>query len=137
MLTAVLFFVLAFATLAAMAWSAFELFIARENALEDRLEELRAHALVSATSHGPRRRAGGGSLNSVLYVVSVLGGEEWIRDTGKELAQAGIRRKRATAFFAIFQLLFFAAMLGGMLYLQRGNPLSAKFGGMVAAFLLA
>jgi tight adherence protein C len=136
MLTAALFFILAFATLAVLVWSGIRLFTVEENPLENRLEELQAHALVSTTSRGPRRRVGGGFFNSVLYLVSVVGGEEWIRDTDKELAQAGIRRKEATALFAIFQTLFFLAMLAGMLYLQRNNPLSAKFGGMVAAFLL-
>ncbi len=136
MLTAVLFFVIAFATLAALVVCAVQLFSTRENPLEDRLEELQAHALVSTTARGPRRRVGGGFLNSVLAVVSTLGGEEWIRDTDRELAQAGIRRGEATAWFAIFQGLFFAVMIGGMLYLQRGNPFSAKFGGLVAAFLL-
>jgi tight adherence protein C len=136
MLTAALFFALAFVTLAAMVWSAIELFTTRENPLDDRLEELQAHALVSP-ARVSRRKVGGGFFNSVLYVVSVFpGGEEWIRDTDRELAQAGIRRKEATALFAIFQALFFAAMIAGMLWLQRGNPISAKFGGLVAAFLL-
>jgi tetratricopeptide (TPR) repeat protein len=128
--------ILAFATLAVLVWSGIELFTVRENPLDDRLEESQTHALLSTTSRGPRRRVGGGFFNSVLYIVSLAGGEEWIRDTEKELTQAGIRRKEATALFAIFQTLFFIAMLAGMLYLQWGNPLSAKFGGMVAAFLL-
>jgi tight adherence protein C len=137
MLIPTLFFILAFATLAVLVWSSMELFTTRENPLEDRLEELQAHALVSTTaSRGRRRKVGGGFINSVLAIVSVLGGEQWIRDTDKELAQAGIRRREATALFAMFHALFFIAMLGGMLYLQRGNPLSAKFGGMVAAFVL-
>lgn len=136
MLIAALFFMLVFATLVALVWCGAQLFTTRENPLEDRLEDLQAHALVSSTTRGPRRRVGGGFFNSVLAVVSTLGGEEWIRETDRELAQAGIRRNEATALFAIFQGLFFALMLGGMLYLQRGNPVSAKFGGMVAAFLL-
>ena len=137
MLIAALFFILAFATLSVLVWSAVELFTTRENPLEERLEELQALALVSTTaSRGRRRKVGGGFFNSVLAIISVLGGEGWIRDTDRELAQAGIRRREATPLFAIFQALFFIGMLAGMLYLQRGNPLSAKFGGMVAAFLL-
>src|SRR3954449_2885567 len=101
MLTAALFFVIAFATLAVLVLCAVQLFSTRENPLEDRLEELQAHALVSTTVRGPRRRVGGGFLNSILAVVSTLGGEEWIRDTDRELAQAGIRRSEATALFAI------------------------------------
>ncbi len=66
----------------------------------------------------------------------VPGGDDWIQDTERELAQAGIRRKEATGLYAIFQLLFFLVMVGGMLWLQRGNPISGKFGGLIAAFLL-
>lgn len=136
MLIPALFFILAFATLAALIWSAIQLFTTRENPLEDRLEELQANALVS-NNRTARRRSGGGFFNSLLYMVSVFpGGEEWIRETERELRQAGIRRKEATGLYAIFQGLFFAAMIGGMLWLQRGNPFSAKFGGLVAAFLL-
>ena len=136
MLIPALFFIVAFATLAALVWSAIELFSEREDPLGDRLEELQAHALVS-TTRAPRRRSGGGFSNSVLYLISLFpGGEDWIRETERELAQAGVRRKGATALYAIFNLLFFAAMIGGMLYLQRGNPITAKFGGLVAAFLL-
>ncbi|MBS1873128.1 MAG: type II secretion system F family protein [Acidobacteria bacterium] len=133
---AALFFILAFATLAALVWSGIELFTVKEAPLDDRLEELQAHALVS-TERGPRRRGGGGFVNRILYFISLLpGGEDWIHDTDRELAQAGIRRKEATVLFATFQTLFFLAMLGGMLYLQRGNPVTSKFGGLVAAFLL-
>lgn len=136
MLIPALFFILAFATLAALTWSSIELFSNRENPLDDRLDELQAHALVSAT-RAPRRKGGGGFFNSLLYLVSLFpGGEEWIRDTDREFAQAGIRRKEATALYALFCFLFFLAMMLGMLYLQRGNPITAKFGGMVAAFLL-
>ena len=56
---AALFFILAFATLAALVWSGIELFTVKEAPLDDRLEELQAHALVS-TERGPRRRGGGG-----------------------------------------------------------------------------
>ena len=136
MLIPALFFVLAFGTLAALLWSGIVLFAKREDALTDRLDELQAHAMVSA-NRAPRRRGGGGFLNSILYLISLFpGGEDWIHETERELAQAGVRRKAATALFGIFNGLFLAAMLGGMLYAQRGNPITAKFGGMVAAFLL-
>jgi tight adherence protein C len=135
MLTAALFFILAFATLVAVVWSGLELFSEQEAPLDDRLEELQAHAMV--TSARVTRRRGGGLVNSIMYFIAAFpGGEEWIRDTDRELAQAGIRRKSATALFAVFHALFFAVMLAGMSYLQRGNPITAKFGGMVAAGLL-
>ena len=136
MLPAALFFVFAFLTLAVLAWSALELFREREDPLGDRLEELQAHAMVS-TQRVARRKGGGGFLNNFLYAVSLVpGGEEWIRDTERELAQAGVRTRQAVAFYAIGNLAFLILMLGGMAYFQRDNGITQKFGGMVAAFLL-
>jgi tight adherence protein C len=135
MLIPALFFVLVFATLAALLWSGFELFRNQEDPLEDRLEELQAHAVATAVQM-PRRR-GGGFLNSFLYLISLApGGEGWLRDTERELAQAGIRRRRALAFYTLFQLVFLLSLAGGMMYLQRNNELAPKFGGMVSALLL-
>ncbi len=88
MLVAAVFFVLMFATLAALVWSGFELFREQEDPLGDRLEELRAHAMVTAVR--TTRRRGGGVLNNVLYLISLVpGGDEWLHDTERELAQAG------------------------------------------------
>ena len=134
MLTGLLFFLASFATLAALVWSAVHLFREEENPLADRLEELQTN---TSAVRGRRRRAGGGALNGFLYVVSLIPGlDEWLRDTEKELAQAGIRNKQALAVYALGHVLFMLLMLGGMLYLQRDNPVTQKFGGMVAAFLL-
>lgn len=136
MLLPALFFLFAFVTLTALMWSGYEIFRNQEDPLGDRLEELQAHAMV-ATSRAPRRKAGGGFLNSFLYFVSLFpGGEDWLRGTEKELAQAGIRNKRALALYAFGQILFMAAVLGVMLYFQRNNDLAPKFGGMIAAFIL-
>ncbi|MEO7144510.1 MAG: type II secretion system F family protein [Bryobacteraceae bacterium] len=136
MLIPALFFIFAFVTLAAIVWSAIELFRDQDDPLGDRLEELQAHAMVS-TARAPRRKGGGGFMNSFLYILSLVpGGEEWIRDTEKELAQAGVRTKQAVAFYALGNLLFMALMLGGMAWLQRDNGVAQKFGGMMAALLL-
>jgi tight adherence protein C len=131
-----LFFLFAAITLSAIAWSGFELLNRREDPLSERLEELQASALsTGARTH--KRQAGGGALNQLLYVLSMVPGlDEYLTDTEKELAQAGIRRKQALAWFVLFHVLFMAAMLGAMLYFQRENPLSSQFGGMIAAFLL-
>jgi tight adherence protein C len=137
MLYGIIFFITAFGILTAMVWSGLQLFQDQEDPLGDRLEELQAHAMVAA-SYTPRRKAGGGFLNSFLYLISLIpGGEEWMRDTEKELAQAGIRNRKALARYAIGQLIFAIILLGGMLYLQQDNPGSNKFGGMMAAGLLA
>jgi tight adherence protein C len=65
-----------------------------------------------------------------------MGGEEWIRETERELAQAGIRNKDATALFIFGHVCFMLLMLAGMWYLQMGNDATQKFGGMIAAALL-
>jgi len=135
MLIPALFFVLMFTALAALLWSGFELFREQEDPLADRLEELHTHAMATAV-HSSRRR-GGGFLNNVLYLISLApGGEGWLHDTERELAQAGIRRRQALALYSIFQIAFFLSLVGAMAFLQRNNELTAKFGGMVAALLL-
>ena len=129
---AILFFILAFGTLVALLWSGVQLFRQQEDPLSDRLTELQASAIVSATRS--QRRWGGGSF---LQAVSQIPGmDEYLRDTEKELAQAGIRRKQALAIYVIGHALFMLTMLGGMLYLQRDNSMTQRFGGMIAAFLL-
>jgi tight adherence protein C len=136
MLTSALFFLICFATLAALAWSTLLLFQEQEDPLADRLEELQAHAMVSA-ARGPRRRRGGGLLNRFLYLLSLIPGlDDYLDDTEKELAQAGIRNKQALAGFVLFHLAFMLACLGGMGYLQLGNPFTTKLGGLTAAFIL-
>jgi tight adherence protein C len=135
MLIPALFFVLMFAALAALLWSGFELFREQEDPLADRLEELHTHAMATAVRSS--RRRGGGFLNNVLYLISLApGGEGWLHDTERELAQAGIRRRQALALYAIFQIAFFLSLVGAMAFLQRNNEFTAKFGGMVAALLL-
>lgn len=136
MLFGILFFLLAFATFVALVWSGLQLFQDKEDPLGDRLEELQAHAMVAA-ARTSRRKGGGGFVNSFLYVISLIpGGEDWMSDTEKELAQAGIRNRQALARYAIGQMIFALLLLGGMLYLQRDNPMSNKFGGVMAAGLL-
>ncbi len=136
MLTSAIFFVLAFATLVALLWSGMLLFRNQEDPLGDRLEELQAHAMV-ATARAPRRKGGGGFLNSFLYVVSLVpGADDWLRDAERELNQAGIRARSALAFYALGHIFFMGALLIGMAWLQRNNGFAQKFGGMAAAFLL-
>src|SRR5260221_9016006 len=125
MWTLILFFVLIFATLVAIFWSGFLLFRNQDDPLGDRLEELQNHAMVSSV-RAPRRK-GGGVLNSFLYFISLFpGGEDWLRRTERELAQAGIRRKQSLAWDIFRHLLFFFAALGLILYFQWGNPLPTQ-----------
>ena len=131
-----LFFIAVFASVAALIYSAIMLAQPQEDPLGDRLELLQSNVMATA-ARAQRRRAGGGFLNSTLYVVSLIpGGEDWIKDTEKELNQAGIRRKEAIAIYALGNILFMALMITAMLYFQRDNPLSNKLGGLAAAGLL-
>ena len=94
---AILFFIAVFASVAALIYSVIMLMQPQEDPLGDRLDQLQSNVMATA-ARGPRRRAGGGFFNSLLYFVSLLpGGEDWIKDTEKELNQAGIRRKEAIA----------------------------------------
>lgn len=136
MLTPILFFALAFATLSAMLWAGIQLFGNQEDPLGDRLEELQSRAMVTS-GRALRRRAGGGFLNSFLYLISIVpGGEDWLRDTEKELAQAGIRKKQALALYALGHILFMIGILAAMSYVQQDNPLTNRLGGLIAAAIL-
>jgi tight adherence protein C len=126
----IVFFILAFGILVALLWSGIQLFRQQEDPLSDRLEELQSSMLVSTKRSSDRWRG-------FLRLVSLVPGmDEYLRDTEKELAQAGIRRKQALAIYVFGHALFMLTMLGGMLYLQRDNPMTQRFGGMIAAFLL-
>ena len=123
------------AALAVAVWSGYALFGPQENALAERLEELQAHAMVRTGPNG--RRRGRGFFNNFLYLISLApGGEDWLRDTERELAQAGVRRRQPLATYCLFQLGFLLALLAGMMYLQRNNDLAPKFAGFVSALLL-
>jgi tight adherence protein C len=131
-----IFFLLSFLTLAALLWSGLMLFQSQEDPLRDRLEELQAQAMVNP-GRAPRRRAGGGLANVFLYVVSLVpGGDDWLRRSERELSQAGIRRRQALAIYAAGHLLFFAAALAGMAWVQRGNTGFTFLTGMVAGAIL-
>ncbi len=133
--TAIIFFVLACGTLFLMFWNGAQLSRSQEDPLADRLEELRSNAMVVA-SRAPRRK-GGGFVNGFLYIVSLVpGGENWIHDTERRLNQAGVRKKQGLVVYLVCNVVFMAALLGGMFWLQRHNGFFEMFGGMVAAFIL-
>jgi tight adherence protein C len=136
MLLNLFFFVALGITFTVMLWSGAELFQSQEDPLGDRLEELQSQAMVVA-SRTTRRTRGGTGLDRVLYVVSLFpGGEDWIRGTERLLHRAGMRKRYALGVYIFGTLLFAAALLFGMLWLQRGNPITSMFGGIVAALLL-
>jgi len=137
MLTA-LFFLLTFATVAALVWAAMKLLTVEENPLSDRLQELQSSAMVSSSvSRGPRRMGGGGFLNWLLFAIShIPGGEDWIEDNEKELNQAGIRNRKAVAAYALFNFAFMGLLMAGAIWLQRDKPLSQMLMGLLAPIIL-
>lgn len=132
----ILFFVLAFLTLAAIIYSGIALLKPQEDPLTDRLGEIQSSSTVAVRRTGSQRYFGGGFWNSFLFLVSQMGGENWIRETQRELAQAGIRNRNATGMYLLGSVAFMVLMLGGMLYFQAGNDFGRQFGGIVSAFLL-
>ncbi len=118
MLVDIVFFILAFATTAALLWSGMELLRDQEDPLGDRLEELQSNAMVVA-ARAPRLKGGGGGfLNTFLYLLSLLGLDGWLRESQRELHQAGYRTKVAVAVYAFCNLLFLLALLAGAIWLQ-------------------
>jgi tight adherence protein C len=137
MLTSLFFFAAVALTLSAIAWSGFQLFRPQEDPLGERLDELqRASGAVTTGARGPKRRFGGGFWESLLYVVSAIGGEEYLRDVEKSLREAGIRRREATGMYVLFNIVFFLALVAGALYLQRDADLMSKLMALIAPALL-
>lgn len=133
-----LFFLLAFATAAALLWSGLQLFRNQEDPLADRLEQLQSTAMVTPAQAQRSRKAGGGFFGAFLYLVSLVpGGEDWIRDSEKHLNQAGIRNQRAVALYGLLNVFFLAALLAGAVWLQREKDAVGMLIGLLPAFLLA
>jgi tight adherence protein C len=138
MLLNILFFVMSFATVAALIWAAIRLLTVEENPLADRLQELQSSAMVSSSAlRTPRRTGRGGFLNWVLYVVSLIpGGEDWIGDSEKELNQAGIRNRQAVAAYVLFNMVFMGLLMAAAIWLQRDKPVTQMFTGLIAPIIL-
>ena len=136
MLTSLFFFLIAGATMSLLLWSGIELFRTQEDPLGDRLEELQSQALVVAKTAARRKNTGRG-IDRILFVVaSAPGGDDWVRGSEKLLNRAGFRRRNAVAIYVVLTLLFTLMLVAGLVYLQRNNPVSSLFGGLVAALLL-
>lgn len=138
MLIAALFFVLAFATVAALLWSSYELFNEEENPLDARLLELQSvtGGATAGVTAGPRRRAGGGFVNGFLNIVSALGGDDWLRETERHLHAAGVRRREVVAIYLVGNVLFLVGMLALFLWLSWDKDFTSKIVSLVAGFIL-
>jgi tight adherence protein C len=136
MITA-LFFLLTFAVVAALLWSGLQLLQPPDNPLEDRLDEL-----MSISRGGPgaqkRRQFGTGFWERFLYIINLVPGVDSILEESELLLrQAGIRRREALAYYAMFNLLFFLVLLAGSWFIQPDDkPLINRLLGLVPAVLL-
>jgi tight adherence protein C len=132
----VLFFLAAALTLSAIAWSGYQLMRPQEDPLGDRLEELQLAGGGTVASRGPKRQFGADFWESLLYVVSAAGGEDYLRDIEKSLREAGIRRREATGMFILFNLVFMLLLIAGALFLQWEADLVSKLMALIAPVLL-
>lgn len=136
MLVMVLFFLVAFATVAAMLWCGLLLLQQEDSPLDDRLEALQTSLGVPVTERR-RRRAPGGILNSLLYLISLVpGGEDWLRDTERELQAAGVRRREVIALYSLGNIAFLVALVVAGQYLQWDGPVANKVVMLVVAGIL-
>jgi tight adherence protein C len=136
MLLPALFFVLAFATLVALLWSGFHLFQADETPLDDRIEGLQTSLGVQVATRR-RRHAGGGVLNSLLYLISLVpGGDDWLRDTERELQAAGVRRRELIGLYSVGNIAFLLALVAAGQYLQWDGPVANKVVMLIVAGIL-
>jgi len=135
MLTNLLFFLAAGATLSLLLWSGIEIFQTQEDPLGDRLEELQSQALVVA-QRTTRRKASSG-LDRIQSLVAMFpGGDDWMHGSDRLLQRAGIRYKYALSIYVLCTLLFTLALLTGLFWLKRDSLDSSILGGLVAVFIL-
>lgn len=133
---ALLFFVLALATLTTLVWSGVQLLRPQDDPLADRLLELENSAGGSVVGERHRRSRRGFLNRFVNFLEGLPGGEDWIREAERRLRQAGYRGERAIGIYSVIASSFMVVCLGGMVLLQRGNPVSNMFGGMIAAGII-
>lgn len=136
-MTALFFFVLMFAAIAAMVWSGLQLLQPQENPLEDRLDELMA-TRRSGEGRGAKRKLGGGFLNSFLYFAELVPGVDSVLEESEQLLrQGGFRNREALAWYAMFNLAFLIALMVASWVVQEDSkPLISKILGLAPAFLL-
>ena len=128
----ILFFLLAFATIATLLYTGLQVFKEQEDPLGDRLDALQSATMVSGTGK-VRRKKGKGIMGMIS---SIPGAEDWIKENEKRLRQAGAKSPQAIVIYTIFNFFFLLILLLGMLYIQRNNNPAQMIGGLVAAFLM-
>jgi tight adherence protein C len=132
-----LFFVFSFAVVAALLWSGFQLLQPQENPLDDRLDEL-VSINRGGTAAQRRRQFGTGFWERFLYIINLVPGVDGILEESEMLLrQAGMRRREALAYYAMFNLLFLIALLLASWFVQPDDkPVFSRMRGLAPAFLL-
>ena len=135
MLGALLFFVLAFATIVTLVWTGVQLLQPSDDPMGDRLVELRNAGMVGAAG-GERIRGRGFTGKFVNAINGIPGGEDWVKGSHKRLRQAGYRSEEALGNYVVLAVCFFLFCALGMLFLQRNNDGASMFGGMIGALII-
>ncbi len=131
-----LFFLLAFATVAALIWCGYQLMQDHEDPLAERLEALQS-ASAGSGHRAQTRHKGKGFFNSFTYAVgSVPGAEDWLKENEKRLKQAGFKSPHALGIYTLIAVFWLLLLVVGMVWLQRGNTPAQMIGGLVAAVLM-
>ncbi len=140
MLSAILVFIAAFATIIVIVWAGLQLLQPQEDAIGDRLEALRSGGVVNGSSMiggGSAKRKARGFTGQVLnFVSSVPGGDDWVKGSEKRLRYAGYRGEEALGRYVTIAVGFFLFCMLGMAWSQRNNDFSNAFGGFVAAGII-
>jgi tight adherence protein C len=131
----VLFFIAAFAIFSALVWAGYQLLMAEEDPLSERIEALQS--IGGKISARAQRRKGKGFLNGFKYVFeSIPGGDDMIRENERRLRQAGFRRENVGAWYTFASVVFLLMVIVGALWLQRDAPAGSKVGTTIAAALI-
>jgi tight adherence protein C len=132
----ILFFLLTFASLAAMVWSGWQLLQPPDNPLDDRLEELMSTGR-ERNGGSARRRMGSGFLDRFLYLLDLIGLDGILEESEQFLKQAGFRKREALGLYAVFNVFFLIFLLVGSWVIQEPEKaVFAKALGLAPAVLL-
>ncbi|MCX6608058.1 MAG: type II secretion system F family protein [Acidobacteria bacterium] len=132
-----LFFILCFAAVAALLWSGFQLMQPVENPLDDRLDILMSVSR-GTSSRQPKRQFGTGFWERFLYIINLVPGVDSVLEESEQLLrQAGVRKREAVAYYAMFNLIFLLILLLASWFVQPDDkPIFSRALGLAPAFLL-
>jgi tight adherence protein C len=131
-----LFFIAAFAVLSLLLWTSYHLLQDDEDPLTERLESFQSSGIMSGPRSSQRKKGKGFLAGFVFAIESIPGGEDWIKENGKRLRMAGVRKENAGAWYSLASALFLILIVLLMLWLNWGANASSLVGSLVAAILI-